>query len=45
MVKRHLENEPAKEARITAFMAEWGTVHTGKQRADCVRCIAEKMTA
>ena len=25
MVKRHLENEPAKEARITAFMAEWGT--------------------
>ena len=32
MVKRHLENEPAKEARITAFMAEWGTGRGGKQR-------------
>ena len=32
MVKRHLENEPAKEARITAFMAEWGTAHGRSDR-------------
>ena len=39
MVKRHLENEPAKEARITAFMAEWGTARGGKQRCEALKVL------
>ena len=41
MVKRHLENEPAKEARITAFMAEWGTARGGKQRCEALKVLTE----
>ena len=45
MVKRHLENEPAKEARITAFMAEWGTAQWpgGKQRCEALKVLTAEL--
>ena len=43
MVKRHLENEPAEEARITAFMAEWGTGRGGKQRHVALKVLTAEL--